>query len=404
MHLGSLLEKLTNRRLYFDYNATSPLSPTVKRWLSEAELPFANPSAIHLSGKKAAAILREGSEKILKVFGISKSHQVFFHSGASEGINTIVKGMSHSLISKGQKLNFFYSPIDHAAVLELKAFLEFYGHNTFQCNVDKNGHMDLNFLESKAKSCVPGTVLINLTYVHNEIGTVFPLEKLTNLKSQTGAFIHVDAVQAPGKVQSWDCLPSGIEFYTFSSHKFGALKGVGFTFVSNDSPTFQPLINGGGQQLGFRSGTINTMGITSTLLALEDLKKSYDYYEAKGGIDYLKERIREKLEGKGQIIADSAHHQNTNTIFFTVKGKDSNSLLMAFDLAGMDVGVGSACSSGISKPNNVLLNLGYTKEDALSGLRLSFEHDLTKSKAANYWTKIEAALDKVLVESKNISS
>mgnify|MGYP001223329270 CR=1 FL=1 len=402
MHLGSLLEKLTNRRLYFDYNATSPLSPAVKRWLSEAEFLCANPSAIHLSGKKAAAVLREDSEKILKVFGLSESHKVFFHSGASEGINTIVKGMSHSLDLKGEKLNFFYSSIDHAAVLELKPFLDFYGHNAHQCSVDKDGHLDLNFLESKVKSCLPGTVLINLTYVHNEIGTVFPLEKLIKLKSETGAFIHVDCVQSPGKVHDWDCLPSGIEFYTFSSHKFGALKGIGFTFVNKTSPTFQPLINGGGQQLGFRSGTINTMGIRSTLLALGDLKERYDYSEAKAGINFLRERIREKLEGCGQIIADNSRYKNTNTIFFTVEGKDSNSLLMAFDLAGMDVGVGSACSSGISKPNNVLLNLGHTKEEALSGLRLSFEHELTTSKAALYWGKIEAVLDKVLLSSKSI--
>ncbi len=390
------MEKLTNRRLYFDYNATSPLSPSVKRWLSEAEFSFANPSAIHLSGKKASASLRESSEKILKVFNLLGTHSIFFHSGASEGINTIVKGISHSLDLKGEKLNFFYSSIDHAAVLELKSFLEFYGHNAYECNVDKNGHLDLISLEGKVKSCPPGTALINFTYVHNEIGTVLPLEKLDRLKDETGAFIHVDAVQAPGKVQFWDRLPPKIDFYTLSSHKFGGLKGVGFTFVNKVAPTFQPLVSGGGQQLGFRSGTINTTGITSTLLALNDLKESYCYLEADAAINYLKGKIREKLRGVGEIVADGALSKNTNTIFFIINGKDSNSLLMAFDLAGMDVGVGSACSSGISKPNSVLLNLGYSSKEALSGLRLSFEHDLTKSNAVNYWDKIESVLDKLV--------
>ena len=396
------MEKSTNRRLYFDYNATSPLSPSVKRWLSEEGFSFANPSAIHLSGKKAATALRQDSEKILKVFGLLESHNIFFHSGASEGINTIVKGMSQSLDlnSKGQKLNFFYSSIDHAAVLELKPFLELYGHKAYQCDVDKNGHVDLDFLEGKVRSCPPGTVLINLTYVHNEIGTVLSLERLAKLKRETGSYIHVDAVQSPGKVQFWDCLPPEVDFYTFSSHKFGALKGVGFTFVNKVAPAFQPLINGGGQQLGFRSGTINTMGVRSTLLALEDLKECYNFSEAEAGINYLKAKIREKLNGRGQIIADEPLSKNTNTVFFIIKGKDSNSLLMAFDLAGMDVGVGSACSSGISKPNSVLLNLGYSSEEALSGLRLSFEHELTKSKAEAYWGRIEAVLDKVILSIK----
>ena len=349
-----------------------------------------------MSGKEAAAQLRKASDEILRIFGFSKSHDVFFHSGASEGINTVVKGMSHSLNMKGEKLNFFYSSIDHAAVLELKTFLESYGHNAYQCEVDKNGQWDLSSLERKLKSCPPRTSLVNFTHVHNEIGTVLPLEKLIELKNNTGVSIHVDAVQSPGKVQFWDRMPSEIDFFTFSSHKFGALKGVGFTFVGKVAPAFQPLVNGGGQQLGFRSGTINTMGVTSTLLALEDLKEGYNFAEAEAGINYLKGKIREKLGTFGEIIADNSHYKNTNTVFFTIRGKDSNSLLIAFDLAGMDVGVGSACSSGISKPNSVLLNLGYSSEEALSGLRLSFEHNLTEEKAAIYWSKIEPVLDKVI--------
>ena len=100
------------------------------------------------------------------------------------------------------------------------------------------------------ESCDPETVLINITYVHNEIGVVCPLEEVIKLKNETGAMVHVDAVQSPGKIESWDLLPQEIDFYTFSSHKFGGLKGVGFTFVSEKASSFEPLLTGGGQQEG----------------------------------------------------------------------------------------------------------------------------------------------------------
>jgi len=138
------------------------------------------------------------------------------------------------------------------------------------------------------------------------------------------------------------------------------------------------------------------MGISSTVLALEDLEKEYNFLEAEAGINYLREKVSNKLKGRGKVVALDSMEKNTNTIFFTVEGKDSNSLLIAFDLAGIDVGVGSACSSGVSKPNSVLLKLGYSSKEASSGLRLSFEPTLNKSKAINYWSKIEAVLERVI--------
>ena len=183
--------------------------------------------------------------------------------------------------------------------------------------------------------------------------------------------VHVDAVQSPGKIESWDLLPQEIDFYTFSSHKFGGLKGIGFSFVNEKASTFEPLVTGGGQQEGLRSGTINTMGVSSTVLALEDVKKNYNYLEAFEGIKFLREEIKKKLKDKGKVIAFDSKNKNTNTIFFTVNGKDSNSLLMAFDMAGMDVGVGSACSSGALEPSRVLLNMGFSKNHAQSSLRFS---------------------------------
>jgi cysteine desulfurase len=177
------------------------------------------------------------------------------------------------------------------------------------------------------------------------------------------------------------------------------LKGVGFTFVKKNSYIVEPLIKGGGQQAGKRAGTLNTMGIISTTLALDDLRQTYKPKESYEGITFLRRELRMLLKGKGKIIAENAPQLNSNTLFFTVKGKDSNSLLIAFDLNQMDVGIGSACSSGIASPNRILLELGYDQTTAKSGLRLSFGPDLSLEKAKLYWAEIEKVLKRVIPQS-----
>lgn len=390
------MEKSASKRNYFDYNATSPLSQSVKAWLGKGDFSYANPSSGHSSGKSANYTIQEALSEILSHYNISKSHDIFFHSGATEGINTIVKGFAHSLALEGKKLHFFHSSIDHAAAYDLREYLEFYGHIVHTWTVDEKAQFDLEKLKKEILSCPSGTTLVNYTYVNNEIGVIWPLEDIKSLKDETGAIIHVDAVQSPGKIEHWEKLLPELDFYTYSSHKFGGLKGVGFTFVGRAAPPIAPLLRGGGQQGGRRSGTLNTMGIISTKLALQDLKKNYKFQESFDAIDFLRTQLRRLLGNKGRIIADNASHKNSNTMFFIIEGKDSNSLMMAFDLNQMDVGIGSACSSGILTSNKTLINLGCNEKEAQSGIRLSFEPNLNLVKAKAYWDKIKKVLQKFL--------
>ena len=390
------MEKLASKRNYFDYNATSPLSKSVKDWLGKGDFSYANPSSGHSSGKSANYEVQGVFSDILNTFNISKSHDIFFHSGATEGINTIVKGFAHSLALEGKKLHFFHSSIDHAAASDLRGYLEFYGHFVHTWAVDEKAQFDFEKLKKEIALCPSGTALVNYTYVNNEVGVVWPLEEIKSLKDETGAIIHVDAVQSPGKVENWEKILPELDFYTYSSHKFGGLKGIGFTFVSRVAPSIEPLLRGGGQQGGKRSGTLNTMGIISTKLALQDLKKNYKAQESFDSIDFLRTKLRHLLGHEGRIIVCDAPCKNSNTIFFIIDGKDSNSLMMAFDLGQIDVGTGSACSSGILTPNKTLINLGCSEKEAQSGIRLSFEPNLNLVKAKSYWDKINKVLQKVL--------
>jgi cysteine desulfurase len=300
------------------------------------------------------------------------------------------------LALEGKKLHFFHSSIDHAAAYNLREYLEFYGHFVHTWMVDEKAQFNFEKLKKEIASCPSGTVFVNYTYVNNEVGVVWPLEDIKSLKDETGAYIHVDAVQSPGKVENWENILPELDFYTYSSHKFGGLKGIGFTFVSRAAPSIEPLLRGGGQQGGRRSGTLNTMGIISTKLALDDLKKNYKSQESFDSINFLRTKLRSLLGNKGRIIAYDAPYKNSNTIFFIIEGKDSNSLMMAFDLNQIDVGTGSACSSGILASNETLLNLGCSEKEAQSGIRLSFEPNLNLVKAKSYWEKIKRVLQKVL--------
>lgn len=358
-------------KFYLDYNSTSPLADSVKEWLKSDDLPFANPSSIHQSGKRARKYIDETTTYLKELFG-AQDFKVFYHSGASEGINTIIKGFPKSHV--------FCSSVDHASAL--KAETEATLH-TFP--VDFEGQIDKEKLIAEIKSC-KGPVLINFTWVNNVTGVVWDLELAEEIKNETGASIHVDAVQVPGKIENWKELNPNLDFYTFSGHKFGSLKGVGVTLFKKD---FNPLINGGGQQGRVRSGTENAVGVYSLKLALEELDEKLNSTELKKAKEALESSIKEY----GTIVAEKAE-RNNNTILFLQDLEKPEIVQMAFDLAGLELGTGSACSSGIQVPDRILLAHGFSEADALKGFRLSLGPYANLELIGQVWDKMKPVLDK----------
>lgn len=384
--------KSTNNRFYFDYNATSPLAESVSNWLSSGDLPFGNPSSIHSAGKLSRRLINETKDYLFEKFNLNE-HKLFFHSGASEGINTIVRGLAFELQKKGEKLTFVCSPSDHSCIYNLKEELELYGHRFIEFEIDVNGDFSSEDLIELIKN-EKNKVLLNFTFVNNESGVCWSLDKALKIKEETGCFIHVDAVQSIGKISEWDKLDNKIDAYTFSGHKFGAMKGIGFSFVEKNLP-FHSLIRGGGQQEGMRSGTENVHGIYSLKLALQEIVEKYDFISQNKAKEIIEHDIL-KLGEKFQIAGLQAHKRNGNTIYVVVKGRKADILLTAFDLAKMDVSSGSACSSGAVIPSRVLLSMGYSEEEAKGALRFSFSPFLSQDQAQAYSEKIVTVLKRFL--------
>lgn len=388
------MEKSISNRFYFDYNATSPLSKKVIDFLGSGDFLFGNPASLHHTGRHSKKLINRTTEYLYKLFGLDKNvFDVVYHSGASEGINAYFKGLAFSAFKEKKKHTFFFCQTDHACVFNLKSDLEALGHEVLYFNVDKNGEFNVDELIALIQKTE--NPVMNFMAINNETGVVWPWSLAHKIKEETKCLIHVDAVQLVGKVSDWQKLDSSLDAFTFSGHKFGALKGIGFSFIKK-GVEISPLIVGGNQQEGRRAGTENALGIHSLKLALEEMEINFSALELKQAIHYLEKHIQSTLGDKGEIVAAKAHAHNLNTLFIVIPGQKAESLSMRFDMEGIDVSTGSACSSGVIKENRVLMAMGYSKEESRSSLRFSFSPFMTLPEAHTYAAAIEKVLKSIL--------
>jgi cysteine desulfurase len=349
-------------------------------------------------GKKSRKHINETSEYIHKLFSLKQeTFNLFYHSGASEGINSIFKGLAFKFFKEKKKVSFYFSRVDHASAISLKDDLESLGHQVHYFGVDKNGLFDqVALVKSMLHEISEGReTFLNYTFINNETGIIWPLSWAEEIKKETGCFVHVDAVQAVGKIHNWEALSSDLDSYTFSGHKFGSLKGVGFSFV-NKNIIFSPLIVGGNQQGGLRSGTENALGVYSLKLALHDMKEHFQPDELAAAKKEIETGIIATIGDKGEVVGRMSPHRNLNTIFLVLHGKKAEILSAKFDMMDVDLSTGSACSSGIIKENRILMAMGYNYEDSRSSLRFSFSPFTTSADAAQYVAKIQSILKTIL--------
>ena len=351
------------------------MSDSVVEYLGKGDFLFANPSSIHSSGKRSKRAINEVKDFIYQLFSLSESEwEIVFHSGASEGINSVFKGFGIEYFGH-TSVSALVAQSDHSAVYEQSSFLKKLGHNFHTYEVNTNGSIDFQSLERLAEESDINErpILFNYTWVNNETGIVWDLEQLKKIRSIFSncpkLIIHVDAVQSVGKIPGWNSIVSEADIYTFSGHKFGAMKGVGLSLMKKDLRPY-PLIQGGGQQLGIRAGTENTDGIYSLMLAFKDTQK-YEIEQMRTYRDKIESEIIKHYQDSSYIVGHGVKNRNFSTLSIAMKETTADILLTAFDLAGMDVSSGSACSSGTVSPSRVLLAMGYSHQEARSALRIS---------------------------------
>ncbi|MEW5805885.1 MAG: cysteine desulfurase family protein [Acidobacteriota bacterium] len=352
-------------RLFFDYNATTPVREEVMtEMLPFFSENFGNPSSIHRWGQRGREAVESAREKVAALISAS-SEEIVFTSGGSEANSLALAGTALNLLDK--KGHIIVSSIEHPSVLRCAEFLEGLGFRISKVKPDSHGVVppDQVFRELRRD-----TILISIMHSNNETGALQPVEEISTMAHERGIRFHTDAVQSAGKVQ-FSIKKIDPDLLPLSSHKFYGPKGIGALYVKKGE-RLSPLIFGGGQEKGLRGGTemvpqIVGMGVASSLAARE-----IDHYEGRlSSIRNEFERtIKEKIPGVIINAEDALRLPNTSSVIF--KGVDAHSLMISLDLEGVGVSTGSACHSGTVEPSHVLLDMGISREDSLSTLRISF--------------------------------
>lgn len=378
--------------IYLDWAATAPLSacaaqamkPLIEPGLSGLEQGNANANALYGIGRNAFKQLEQARKDIAQALGASRPSEIIFTSGATESCNAALFGLVDALMLKKEQEGdhdcvpeVVISSLEHGAVKNAARVLNQWGAYVRVVHPDKNGHIHPEALE---KELSEHTILVSIMAVNNEIGSVMDIPRLCEIAHDCGALFHTDATQAIGKlalsVSEWN-----VDAFSCSSHKVGGPKGVGALYLKNRTP-FSPQIVGGGQEFNQRSGTQNVAGAVGFAAALVEACEEQPK-EAKRLSDlrdycYQQLCLLPLVEPSVDLDALSTGFA-PHIVSVTVKGFESETLILRLDNQGIGISGGSACSSHSLEPSEVLREIGMSRDRALTSLRVSFGKDTTKA-------------------------
>ena len=359
------------RTSYLDYNATAPVKPAVIEAMVGALSRAGNPSSVHRPGRAARRALEQAREAVAALVGAAPD-AVVFTSGGTEANNQALGSVRGACL---------VSAVEHDSVLAAAPVAE-------RLPVDLLGRVDLARLADRLAAVRPA--LVSVMLANNETGVVQPVAEVAELAHRHGALVHCDAVQAAGKL-AIELAALGVDLLTLSAHKLGGPQGVG-ALVLGDGTEPAALLRGGGQERRWRPGTENLPGIAGFGRAAELALEDRDWRARVGA-------LRDRLEAEILAIAPAARvygrgaERLANTSCLTMPGVGNQTQLIAFDLAGIAVSTGSACSSGKVGPSHVLAAMGVDPAEAATAIRVSLGWASTALDVDRFvaaWTRLHA--------------
>lgn len=362
---------MTNR-VFLDNNAGTPLDPRlIPVLIQHLNSVYGNPSSPHKEGQEARSILNQSRLTLANYLHVKPS-EIVFTSGGTEGLNMMLRG----LVLPPFKGHIITSSVEHPAVFNTIKYLETLGVEVTYLNPGPWGAVKVEAVEEAIR---PNTLLISLMAVNNETGVKTDIASIASVAKQMKIPFVVDGVAWIGKESFM--IPDGVSAVAFSGYKFHAPSGVGFVYVRS-SLRFTPLLTGGEQEHGRRSGTENLTGIVGMSEAVKLLKEAPE--ERIRRITYLRDKLEKgilthlsgvRVNGEGPRVC--------NTTNFCFDGIEGETLLARLDMKGISVSHGSACASGGLEPSRILLNMGLSRSQAASALRFSLSR-LTTEEEIDY--------------------
>jgi cysteine desulfurase len=373
-------------RVYLDWNATTPLRREARDAMAAAWDFAGNPSSVHAEGRQARRLVEEARASVASAVGASLRNVIFTSGGTEANALALVPGLRRAEGTPVARL--LVSAIEHASVL---AGGRFPAEATFTIDVTRTGLLDLERLRALLSSGPPA--LVSVMLANNETGALQPVREAAELVHAAGGLLHVDAIQALGKIPV-DIKAMNADLMTLSAHKVGGPKGIGALVLAEGVLGFEPLLRGGGQELGRRAGTENVSGIAGFGAAVQAAMVALEQDAVR--LESLRHRLESGLrETPGAIVFADGVLRLPNTTLFTVPGLRAETAVIGFDLAGIAVSSGSACSSGKVQPSHVLKAMGFSPQLAQGALRLSLGWSTTAAeidRCLEAWRNLEGTL------------
>ncbi|HEX6710934.1 MAG TPA: cysteine desulfurase family protein [Rubrobacter sp.] len=370
--------------VYLDNAATTPLDPRIlESMLQHLGGRRGNPSSLHALGNAARDALEEARESVASFIGASPE-EILFTSGGTESDDLAVLGLARS--APAEKRHVVVSCVEHAAVRESASRLQSERFEVSWVGVDPDGLVDpAEFAASLRRD----TALAAVVWANNEVGTVEPVGELATLCAEREIPFHADAVQAAGRIPL-DVSEVPVSTLALSGHKLYGPQGIGALYV-REGVSVEPLVFGGGQEKGLRSGTQNVAGVaglgTAARLAREELEDRVRHERD------LRDRILAGIEGMpGLRLNGHRERRLSNNVHLTVDGVESESLVLFLDSLGYAIGSGSACSSGGHKASPVLLAMGMPERDAFSVVRITVGKENTEEEIDGFLEAFSTAV------------
>jgi cysteine desulfurase len=378
---------LTRQRVYLDWNATTPLRDEARVAMLAAMDAVGNPSSVHAEGRQARRLVEDARAAVAAAVG-AEARQVVFTSGGTEAnVMALVPGIARKGSPPVERL--IVSAVEHPSVMAAGRFPP---DAVTVLEVDRNGVADPARLQALLADRVPA--LVSVMAANNEMGALQPVVELAQVVRETGGIFHVDAVQALGKI-ALDINVLQADLLSISAHKIGGPKGVGALVVGDGLTGRAPLLRGGGQELSRRAGTENVIGIAgfgaaakAAIAGLPDMTK----------IAELRRFLEAGLRQHNDVTVFAADAPRLpNTVLFGAPGLRAETAVIGFDLEGISVSSGSACSSGKVQPSHVIEAMGFGPELTRSGIRVSLGWETTETDVERFleaWKKLARSLIK----------
>ena len=349
-------------RVYLDWNATTPLRSEARAAMVAAYDLVGNPSSVHAEGREARRLVEEARSTLASAVGALPRNVVFTSAGTEANALALSPGLRGP--SGGPVERLLVSAVEHASVLAGGRFpADKVGH----ISVTRAGVVDRDHLKALLKDGPP--TLVSIMAANNETGALQPVAEAARIVHDAGGLLHVDAIQALGKI-AFNINAVGADLATFSAHKIGGPKGIGALVVAEGVSGVEPLLRGGGQELNRRAGTENVAGIAGFGAAVKAALQALP--EDAKQMATLRDRLENGIRAiAGATIFSDNTERLPNTILFTAPGLKAETAVIGFDLEGIAVSSGSACSSGKVQSSHVLSAMGFDPAVAQGAVRLS---------------------------------